>query len=164
MTLPFFGAFRFLQGVVTHFFRFRKNKSLIGYYLVCGQNGNPYINSPEKIPNFLRIDISVTNPNVLQIVSKDFDRHYTRIWKTWTGQIEMKGMSGEGPYIYSEGAEPGQHKIYLKNNDTILVRVIDHGKANLAKGTDNEPATQVWKRVHDNDPLIDTFKSIMGDT
>ena len=155
------GILNLIRNGLSSMFKYKKYKKIIGYYLVCNQTEKPFVNSPERVPNFLFIDVSLANPNVLITRSKDFDLRKLREWKTWRGEIEMKGRSGTGYYVYDEGAETGTHTVVLKDENTIVVRVVDTGKAHPEKYTDNEPATQVWKKVKEDDPQIQKFKSML---
>ena len=124
-----------------------KYNYLKGYYYVCDQNERIYNNNPpEGIPQFLRIDIDYGTPNVLNIISKDYDRKNFKCWKTWTNDIAMIGNEGTGTYLYDKGNETGKHE-YLQGKNKIVVRVIDTGKADWKKNKDNDPATQTWIRV-----------------
>ena len=160
-----FASFIFLfvyETFIKRLFVFLKYKSLKGYYIVCNQSGEAFYNSPEGIPNFLKIHITFWNPNVLTTKSKDFDKTYSKGWKTWNGKIimnELTGDYGSGFYVYEEGAEPGLHEIFLKDKSkgTILVRVTDYGKSNLREKQDNISELHKWKKV-DEKELIKDFK------
>lgn len=69
---------------------------------------------------------------------------------------------GEGYYTYRENNESGNHEIWCVDPGIIRVIVEDKGKANLRNGKDNEPATQRWKNVADNDTIIDKFEKILN--
>lgn len=154
------------EKIIKRLFIFSRYKDLRGYYLVCNQDGTPINHSPEKIPNFLKIEIDWKNPNVLITKSLDFDNTFTKKWNMWMGKIVMNELTkdyGSGFYLYGEGAEPGLHEIFIKDKETgtILVRVIDYGKANKKERKDNFPDLQNWKKVDKNDPLIEKLRRIM---
>lgn len=97
----------FYEKIIKRLFILFKYRGLRGYYLVCNQGGQPFYNSPDGLPNFLKIEISFWNPNVLVTKSKDFDKTYSNKWKTWTGKIIMNELTedyGSGFYVYEEGA------------------------------------------------------------
>jgi|WetSurMetagenome_2_1015567.scaffolds.fasta_scaffold41760_2 hypothetical protein len=150
-----------LKNAFTYFLRF---KSLKGYYIVCSQTGDEFANSPKGIPNCLIIRIKFFKPNVLITYSKDYDKHYANIWKTWSGMISMdtsfKGH-GSGYYIYVEGKEPGLHEVFLRDKNTFLVRITDYGKANLKNNTDNISTLQIWKRLDKKHPKFIEIKNIL---
>jgi hypothetical protein len=118
---------------------FLKNKSLIGYYKVCDQNGEPFNNSGDETPNCVYLRLKFWKRNILYTISKDFDRTYTNTWKTWTGKINLdidsKGH-GSGYYLYRENNEPGMHEIFLKEKNILIVRITDLGKANKSTNSD----------------------------
>ncbi len=138
---------------------YRKYQGLAGYYVVCRQNGKPFINSPERVPNFVKIEVPKSEPNILNVFSKDFDISKLNAWKTWVNKIKMEGDNGEGYYNYLETIEPGMHNIFLVEGETdsIRVRVTDLGKASKS-GSDNVPSIQLWKRLPEHDPMIEKFK------
>lgn len=144
-----------------------KYNYLKGYYLVCSQNGKEFRNSPNGIPNFLIIKINFWNPNVLVIISKDFDKTYSNQWKTWKGKIVMNELTdshGSGYYLYDEGAEPGLHEIFVKDkiSGSILVRITDYGKGNLKDNLDNKSTLQNWKKIKSDDKLVNRFNKILN--
>ena len=118
------------ETLIKRLFAFIKYKGLRGYYLVCSQGGQAFYNSPDGTPNFLKIEISFWNPNVLVTKSKDFDKTYLKKWKMWTGKIVMNELTddyGSGFYVYEEGAEPGLHEIFVNiKSRTIVVREFIH--------------------------------------
>jgi len=156
---PFIQA---LKWVYQPFASIRRNKGLRGYYLLHHQGqSSPIVNSPEGIPNFVKIDIDFFNPSLLTIKSKDYDKRYSRTWKTWNGRIIMDDKThGKGYYHYVETVEPGDHEIWITSPGIITVRITDKGVANLKEGKDNISATQQWRRIEDNDPRINTFKQM----
>ena len=146
------------------FRKLKRKRRLEGYYLVYHQNSTtPVVTSPEGIPNVLKLEIDFWKPNILKIRAKDFDRTYRNIWKTWEGRITMNDdIHGKGYYNYLENNEPGDHEIWCMAPGTIRVRITDKGKANLKEKRDNDPATQQWKKIDDNDPLIPKFQKMLS--
>jgi hypothetical protein len=140
---------------------YRKYKKLEGYYFVCNQQGIPFINSPEKIPNFLKIEVPLKTPSFINITSKDYDRTNMQMWKTWTNQIEMTRDTGKGYYQYIEVNEPGMHEIFLLKSEPgiIRVRVTDLGQADWRNKKDNKPSNHIWRKVGDGDPIVERFKT-----
>lgn len=142
---------------------YRKSSSLKGYYVICSQKGEPFINSPEGIPNCLLIKTKFLKPNVLDILSKDYSNNI-QSWKTWKSIIKLdldsKGH-GVGYYIYNEGYEPGWHEIFQKDKKTIMVRITDLGKANLDNKDDNKPNLQLWKKINHKDSRYPNIKKIL---
>jgi hypothetical protein len=161
--IPIGVVLNMLKFFISPFMKLNRKKKLQGYYMVYHQNGTtPIINSPERIPNVLKMEINFWRPNVLNIKAKDFDSTYRQVWKTWEGTITMvDDMYGKGYYNYLENNEPGEHEIWCIEPETIRVRVIDKGRANLKERKDNVPSTQQWKKVSNNHPLIETFKTML---
>lgn len=140
---------------------FIKNKSLIGYYKVCTQNGESFINSSDETPNCVYLRLKFWKRNILYTFSKDFDKTYTRTWKTWTGKINLDTDSkghGTGYYLYKESTEPGMHEIFLKEKNILIVRITDLGKANLRNNTDNESSTQLWMKINKHNQIYKKVK------
>jgi len=152
---------RILPNIIMHGNAIGRYHYLKGYYFVCTQNEAKFYNSPEGIPNFLKIDISWARPKELKVVSKDYDRKNFKCWKTWTNEIVMDGHAGKGKYVYDMGNEIGTHEIVAQGKDKIVVRVIDAGKANWEKRIDNELSTQTWIRVHNNDPMLERLRAML---
>lgn len=151
-----------VPGVFKHFAKFSRYKHLKGYYYVCSQQESKFANSPEGTPNFVKISIGWLSPSTLRIVSRDFDRTNFNRWKTWTSEITMNGHAGTGRYVYDIGNESGIHEVILQGKDKIIVRVIDTGKADWKRRKDNEPASQVWIRVNNDDPMLKIFKKLLS--
>ncbi|MFA5137193.1 MAG: hypothetical protein WC489_07450, partial [Patescibacteria group bacterium] len=135
--------------------------SLIGYYIVCTQKGVPFNNSDDGTPNCVYLRLKFWKRNILYTFSKDFDKIYKKTWKTWEGKINLDADSrghGSGYYLYEDNNEPGIHEIFLKEKNTIIVRISDLGKANLGNKTDNEPSTQLWEKIEKQDPIYKKVK------
>lgn len=152
--------FKTLYHVIT---KIKRNRRLRGFYRVHYQNRTtPVVTSPEQIPNFLKLDIKWYDPDRLIIRSKDYDRAKLKKWKTWVGKITLYSDDyGNGWYKYLEGDEPGNHEIWPDGDGSIIVRVVDKGKAHPREYRDNDPATQKWVRVKDRDQLIRTFEKML---
>ena len=111
----------------------------------------------------MKISIKWCAPDTITIRSKDFDKKYSGVWKTWIGRITLDGDDhGFGWYRYLEKDEPGNHEIWPRENGDILVRVVDKGNANLKERKDNDPATQRWVKIEPNDPRIHIFEKMLA--
>src|SRR5688572_21193353 len=117
-TIPVGTSFNVIKWAFHIVTKINRNKRLRGYYLVHNQNSNIPVNkSPEGIPNFLKLGIKWYAPDTIRIRSKDFDKRYSGIWKTWIGKITLhEDDYGLGWYRYLEKDEPGNHEIWPREN------------------------------------------------